>query len=349
MKVIDIWQKFYIPTFLTTMIKIKRTIPLFLLSYFLLAFVFVFYIAFGATDINIIKAVKDCSVSFYESPDLRILIYVRLPRGIAAVLAGSALAVSGVLVQAVLNNPMASPNIIGVNSGAGLAVIVTNVLLPQYVRLIPFAAFVGAMVACMIIYAIATKNGIAKITVTLAGIAVTGILNACINAVKTVFPNSIYNYTVFSVGGFGGVDAKIIALVCPIILICILIAVLLSRNIDILCLGETTAASLGMNVGRFGFIILMLAAALAGCAVSFAGLLGFIGLIIPHIARRFVGNRHKWLLPLSAVWGAIFVLLCDLFCRILFRPYEVPVGIIISFIGGIFFIFIILWKGTARD
>lgn len=345
----NIWQEFFIPTFFVIMIRIKRVFHLFWLSYILLVVIFVFYITFGSTDINIIKAVKDCAVSFYESPDLRILVYVRLPRGIAAVFAGSALAVSGVLVQAVLNNPMAAPNIIGVNSGAGLAVIVTNVLLPQYVSLIPFAAFAGAMAACVVIYAIASKNGIAKITVTLAGIAVTGILNACINAVKTVFPNSIYNYTVFSVGGLGGVDAKILLLVCPIILVCILIAILLSRNIDILCLGEATAASLGMNVGRFGFIVLMLAAALAGCAVSFAGLLGFIGLIIPHIARRFVGNRHKWLLPLSAVWGAIFVLLCDLFCRIMFRPYEVPVGIIISFIGGIFFIFIILWKGTARD
>lgn len=316
----------------------------FLPGILILAVTFVVCMAFGSAEADFGRALESLRAGDFENTDLKIFLYVRLPRCTGAVLSGLSLAVSGVLIQAVLNNPMAAPNIIGVNSGAGLAVILTVSLLPGFTALIPAAAFAGALFACLLISLIAVCTGAGKITVTLVGIAVTSVLNAAISLVKTLFPNSTYNMTTFSVGGLGGVNIKIIGYVFPVIILCFTAALLLSRNVDILCLGKEAASNLGMNVRFQRFLMLAIASALAGCAVSFAGLIGFVGLVVPHIVRIFVGNRHSLLIPLSALYGAEFVLVSDLACRVLFRPYELPVGIILSFAGGIFFVCLILFN-----
>ncbi len=332
------------------MIK-SRSIVLFSVGVVILFISFVICMTFGSTDADFTDAVKALLLGEHENGNLRIFLYVRFPRCLGAIFAGLALAVSGVLIQAVLNNPMASPNIIGVNSGAGFAVILVAAMFPNMLSLIPFAAFFGALIACIVIFMISKRTGAGKVTITLVGIAVTSILNAAINAVKTVFPNSVYNLTTFSVGGLAGVNFALLGYVIPSIIFCFALAIILSRNIDILSLGEDTASNLGMNVSFQRFLLLILASALAGCAVSFAGLIGFVGLVVPHIVRRFVGNKHIFLIPLSAIFGAEFVLLCDMFCRVIFRPYEIPVGIMLSLIGGIFFIFLILMhrKGSIYD
>lgn len=322
-------------------LKFKFTI---ILSILILISTFVISMSLGATKVSFIKAFNALTLGDFSSQDLRILLYVRLPRCLGSVLAGSALAVSGSLIQAVLNNPMASPNIIGVNSGAGFAVIAIVSFLPSKIYMIPFAAFLGAVFSCLLIYAIAMKSGAGRVTVTLVGIAVTGILNSGISTLKTFFPNTVYNISTFSVGGLGAVNGKILLYSYPIILICLILSFLLSRGIDILCLGEKTAFGLGVNVTVFRFILLLIASALAGSAVSFAGLIGFVGLVIPHITRFIVGTKHLRLIPTSALLGAEFVLLSDLLCRYLFKPYEIPVGILLSIVGGIFFIILILFK-----
>ncbi len=333
------------------MINKKRIALVFIVCIGVLILTFLLCVSLGSTDADISSAVKSLISGNFNNSDLRIFLYVRLPRCIGAVLSGAALAVSGVLIQAVLNNPMASPNIIGVNSGAGFAVILIVALFPDYLAIIPAAAFSGALLSCVIIYAISRFTGAGKITITLVGIAVTSIINAALNAVKTFFPDSVYNFTSFSVGGLAGVNMRILMYAFPGILACIAVSVLFSRNTDIICLGEDAALNLGMNVKLWKFYLLILASALAGCAVSFAGLLGFVGLVVPHIVRLFTGNRHILLIPLSAILGASFVLLCDLFCRIAFRPYEIPVGIVLSLIGGIFFVILILIhrKGSIYD
>ena len=321
---------------------------LFLASIVLVVLTFIACMTFGATDMDIGNAVKALMSGDFENVDFRIFFFVRFPRCIGAVLSGLSLAVSGVLIQAVLNNPMASPNIIGVNSGAGFAVILTVSLYPDFLALIPFSAFLGAFIACLLIFFIARHTAAGIVTITLVGIAVTSILNAAINALKTIFPESVYNFTSFSVGGLAGVNFAVLRYVAPVIILCFVLSVLISRNTDILCLGEQTASANGMNVAGQRFLHLILASALAGCAVSFAGLLGFVGLVVPHIVRVFTGNRHILLIPLAGIFGAEFVLICDLFCRFVFRPYEVPVGIILSFIGGAFFIFLILTRRKGR-
>ncbi len=279
------------------------------------------------------------------SPDFRILIHLRLPRALAAVLAGSALAVSGVLIQAVLNNPMAAPNIIGVNSGAGLAAAISIAVIPEMP--LPLAAFLGALAASLLIYAIASRTGAGKLTITLVGIAVGNVLNGAINTVKVLFPDSIYDADLFLIGGFSGVTYGRLLPAGGVILAGLVLARALARDIDILSLGSVTAASLGQNIALLRFVLLVIASALAGAAVSFAGLLGFVGLLVPHIIRRRTGNRHERLIPRSALLGSLLVLVCDLFARTAFAPHEIPVGIVLSIVGGTFFLFLVL-SGKRR-
>ncbi len=313
------------------------------------AFALSFFAAvyFGSAKIDFFSAL----VSAFEgemTTDAKILLYVRLPRACAAVISGAALAVSGVVIQAVLNNAMASPNIIGVNAGAGFAVSLCMCVLPAASYVLPVAAFAGALAACLLIYGIALKTGASRMTITLTGIAVGSILTAATNMLKTLFPDSLYNMTAFSVGGLAGVDADVLKIAGPVVAVCIAAVLILARDIDVLSLGEETAGGLGMNLGVMRFVLLVLASALAGCAVSFAGLIGFVGLVIPHIVRRFTGNRHRVLVAVSAVSGAVFVLVCDLLSRLLFKPYEIPVGILLSLTGGPFFISLILKSKRSK-
>lgn len=308
----------------------------------LLSASFLCALAFGSTPLDLLRGIGDLLRGDTSSPDGRILLYIRLPRACAAVLAGAALAVAGVIIQAVLHNPMAAPNVIGVNSGAGLGAVLMLAVFPSALRLLPLAAFVGAMVTCLCIYAISARTGADRMTVTLVGIAVASLLNAAINTVKILYPDSVYDADSFMIGGFSGVTFSRLFPAGMIILGGLLVACFFAWEMDVLALGDDTAKSLGVNVKRVQLLLLLLACALAGGAVSFSGLLGFVGLLVPHLARRFVGENHRILVPVSALGGAVLVLVCDMISRVLFAPYELPVGILLSFVGGPFFIFLIL-------
>ena len=301
---------------------------------------FFVYLLVGSSEIDVMEAIAEIATG-----DIRtngsILLYVRLPRALAACFSGAALSVSGVMIQAVLNNAMASPSIIGVNAGAGFGVSLVAALFPAAVTLIPIAAFAGAALTGFLIYLIAAKTGASRITITLTGIAVSSLLTALMSGVKALFPDTAYNLSSFSVGGLSGISVRTLSISGVGILICLALAIIFSKKIDILALGEDTAHSLGMNVPMTRLLLLALSGALAGLAVSFAGLIGFVGLVIPHITRRLVGTRHTLLLPASALLGASFVLVCDTLSRILFAPYELPTGILLSLIGAPFFIAII--------
>ena len=295
----------------------------------LLVFSFVLSLCVGSAQISIREAVSALQNGSL-TPDSRILFYVRLPRALAAVLSGAALAVSGVLLQNVLNNALAAPNIIGVNAGAGFAVLFLLAVFPTATAFLPFAAFLGALFASLLIYAVAAKSGASRTTITLAGVALSSVFTAGSNAIKTFFPDTIYNSSSFFIGGFSGIAYKNLTPAWIAILLGLLLAVLFSGEMDVLSLGDETAQSLGMRVQGTRFLLLMTASLLAGGAVSFSGLLGFVGLIVPHILRHFIGARHRILVPLSALFGASFVLLCDTLSRTLFSPYEIPVGIVLS-------------------
>lgn len=278
-----------------------------------------------------------------------ILINVRFPRVLAALLAGAALAASGAIIQSVLDNPLASPNIIGINSGAGLAVLLTSSLFAGMPYLLPVSAFVGALVTALIIFAISLGAGTSRLTVVLAGIALTTVFGAGMNTILIVNPDAYVGASTFLVGGLSGVLMSKILWPAAYIAAGLILAGFLTDKLNVLSLGDTTAHSLGMHVGHWRMGLLGLAALLAGAAVSFAGLLGFVGLIVPHIVRFIVGHDNRIVLPLSAALGAGFVVFSDLIARVAFAPYEIPVGILMALLGGPFFIYLILRNRRHGD
>ena len=274
--------------------------------------------------------------------------FVRLPRTLACILSGAALAVSGAVIQGVLSNKLASPSIIGVNAGAGLAVTLCCALGQLSGWFIAGSAFLGALISVLLIVFTAEKAGASRTTVILGGIAVNALLNALSEAVVTLVPEAGMMAGDFRVGGFGSVSH--VRLIPAGILICIaLVAVYSLRNeLDVLTLGEETAQSLGLPVKTVRTMLLVLSAMLAGAAVSFAGLLGFIGLIIPHAMRRMVGSENRLLLPMCALGGGAFVTLCDTVARVAFAPFELPVGVLLSVIGGPFFLVLLMKRKGGR-
>ena len=272
----------------------------------------------------------------------RVFVHVRLPRVLAALSAGMALSVSGVLLQGVFHNVLAGPNIIGVNAGAGFAVMLTVTLLPRSALSVPAAGFLGALGAALLIYLIASLSGADNVTVVLTGVAVASLLTAGMDALRTLFPDSIADASAFLIGSFGGASMERLFPAVWLILAGLAAALLTGRRLDVLALGDDAAASLGMDVGRARFFFLLIAALLAGAAVSFAGLLGFVGLLVPHAVRRFTGHSHALLLPCAALAGGSFVVLCDLLGRVLFAPYELPAGVLLSALGAPFFLSLLL-------
>jgi iron complex transport system permease protein len=271
-----------------------------------------------------------------------ILRAVRLPRVLAGVLAGVGLAVSGCLLQSVTDNGLASPNIIGVNAGAGAAVICLLFFFPRATAAMPFAAFLGALAATLLIVALARRIGMRRSSVILAGMALTAILNAVISFLSLLDSDVLATYSYFSVGGLSGVSLDRLWLPLAFICLALGLSVLFSRRLMVLSLGDGMALSLGVPVKRMRLLALVCASASAAAAVSFAGLLGFVGLIVPHLARRLVGEDLRFLLPASAMTGGILVVLADLVGRTLFAPTEVPVGIVMALIGAPFFLILLL-------
>lgn len=300
-------------------------------------------VSLGSSPIDLPAALREALSGNLASAQSRILLYVRLPRVCAAMLAGSALAVSGMLVQAVLGNPLAAPNVIGVNAGAGFFTFLAMAVLPGVRGAAQMGAFLGALIAVLLVCAVSAGSG--KLTIILSGVAVSSIFTAGINTVKTFYPDTLYNGSTFLIGGFSGIALGDLSPAWAMVLPALALAWLLAGQTDLLGLGEVSARSLGMNVKLTRFVLIILSCVLAGCAVSFSGLLSFVGLLAPHIVRKIFGEArtsHRILLPAAALLGAGFVTLCDLLSRILFAPYELPVGILLSFIGGPFFLVLLL-------
>ena len=278
----------------------------------------------------------------------RIFWFVRLPRTLAALLTGAALAVSGVVIQTVLHNPLAAPNIIGVNAGAGFAVALAAVFFPGSLGEIPWLSFLGAITAAAVVLAISRLTGASKITLVLGGVMISSLFNAAIDALLTFQPDALTGYADFRVGSFRDITmARVENVVLPLAVA--LAGILLAAPaLEILSLGDETAASLGLSVRPVRMVLLFLAAVLAGAAVSLAGIIGFVGLIVPHFIRRLTGEKLLPLLLASAFGGAAFVAFCDTAARTLFAPYELPVGVVLSFLGVPVFLWQLLRSRRRR-
>ena len=304
--------------------------------------------ALGAVYVSPWRVVSALFTGADGSVEANIALYARLPRMCGCILAGAALALSGAITQSVLANPLASPGTIGVNSGAGVAAAICCAVAPTAQALVPIAAFIGAMAAAMLVLFIAERTGAAKITLVLAGVAISNILSAGVDAIVTFAPEALNAYSDFRIGSLENLTMQRLLYPAIVTALAMAAALLMTNEFDVLMLGADTAESLGMKAGRVRILLLAVAAALAGAAVSFAGLLGFVGLIAPHMMRRFTGDEARYLLPASALGGAALLLICDTASRTLFAPYELPVGITLAFIGGPFFIWLLLRQRRGR-
>ncbi|MEE0840271.1 MAG: iron ABC transporter permease [Acutalibacteraceae bacterium] len=307
-------------------------------------------ILLGSTKISLSDMLGAIVRGDYQSTEARILLYVRLPRVLGSLICGMALAVSGAVIQGVLANRLASPSIIGVNAGAGLAVTLCSAFGIIGGWQLSLFSFLGAFFAVMIVSIGAKKWGASRGTVILLGVALNAFLGAVSDTVKTFIPEVSIISNDFRVGDFSAVTyAKVIPAAVAII-VAVIVLQTFASDLDVLTLGDENAKGLGLNTGVMRIVFLMLSALLAGAAVSVCGLLSFVGLLVPHAVRRIATSKAKHLVPLSALFGAGFVTFCDTLARVVFAPYELPVGIIMAFLGAPFFIFILIQgKGGHRN
>ncbi|WP_010492799.1 iron chelate uptake ABC transporter family permease subunit, partial [Paenibacillus elgii] len=278
-----------------------------------------------------------------EGPELArsIVLDQRLPRMLVAACAGAALAVSGLLLQGVVRNPMADPSIVGVSAGAGVGALLLLLVWPELpIGLLPFASFAGAIAAALIVYLIARKTGLQPAVLALVGIAV----SACGSAViQLIVVQTKMNVAVALAWISGSTYARgweelAQLVVWPVLLLPF--AWLIGRRVDILAFGQEGAVGLGVNVEQTRLRAAAIGVALAAAAVSIVGTIGFVGLIAPHAARLLIGHNHRRLMPLAALLGAVLLVLADIVGRNLLPPKEIPSGLIVSLLGAPYFLWL---------
>ena len=271
----------------------------------------------------------------------QILENIRLPRTIVAMLVGVNLSLSGAILQAVMKNPLADPHIIGISSGAGLFGIFVMMIFSDAGALMTPAAFVGALLAAALIYLLAWKDGIRPIRVILAGVAVSAFLGAGISALLIFFSDRVHGALMWMVGGLSARSWQHVEILLPYSIVGTLITFFSARHMNVLQLGDEVALGLGLRVNLVRTILTATAALLAASAVCVVGLLGFVGLIVPHTARLILGSDYKILLPGAALLGAAVVEISDTFARTIFAPTELPVGILMAMLGAPFFLYLL--------
>jgi iron complex transport system permease protein len=279
-----------------------------------------------------------------------IVLQVRMPVVIGAALVGCALAVAGVLFQGMLRNPLADPYLIGSSSGAALGAAITFVLpfgvvYGSFFPLTPLVAFVGAMLTVLLVYALARVGGQTPVvTLLLAGVVINAVLVAFQTLILTLSPNAQFGIQAlfnWLSGGITVTNWSPIVVVGIIILVGMMFALLLSTVLDAFGLGEESAAHLGLHVERYKLVIIIVGSLLTAAAVSISGLIGFVGLVTPHVMRLILGPSHRLLLPASALGGAIFLVLADLLARVVIAPAVLPVGVFTALVGAPFFLFLL--------
>jgi iron complex transport system permease protein len=282
--------------------------------------------------------------------DQIIIWLIRVPRTLAAAFVGAGLALAGTLMQGLFRNPLAEPNIVGVGSGAVLGAVIVFIsgLALQSAIALPLAAFAGALLALVTIYTLATRGGVTPIsTLLLSGIALSALLGAISSLLISL---SIVNWQVAQEIVFwmmGGLDSRTwthVWISAPFILFSLAVSLYYARDLDLLMQGEETAAAFGVDVEASKRVIIVTSALLTGSCVAVAGAVGFVGLIIPHVVRLFIGPGHRALIPAASLAGAAFLMFCDLLARTLHPPTEIRLGIITAAFGAPFFLFLLIRK-----
>lgn len=285
----------------------------------------------------------------YES----VLWNLRIPRVLLGVLIGSALSVAGALMQGLFRNPLADPALIGVSSGAALGavfvIVIGGTLFPSIpllsdLRMLPFAAFGAALLTTLLVQRLASTGGYTAVaTLLLVGIAVNALANAGIGLATFLASDAqLRTLSFWTLGSLGSASWETVALAAPFCLLLVVLAPLWSNALNALALGEAEAGHLGFSVEKLKLILVVITAAGVGASVAFTGIIVFVGLVVPHLVRQLTGPDHRWLLPGSALMGAIILIASDTVARTLVAPAELPIGILTAAFGGPFFLFMLM-------
>ena len=327
-------------------ISLLRFSTVMLVLLILLAILCLLSIAVGSAGYSI-PEILEAVFREEKSPIKTIVVNLRLPRVILAILIGASLAAAGALLQSVMRNPLADPGTIGVSAGAGTAATTILLLFPNLTASVPLFAFGGAALACVLIYTMAWKEGVDPTRIILSGVAINSVLGAYSSLVQLMNSDSLEGVLAFMNGSLSGRSWYQVRLLAVYAAVGLVLAFLCIKSANALQLGDEMAKSLGVKVNGSRVLLSGVAAFLAASTVSVAGMIGFVGLVVPHIARILVGSDYKAMLPTSVVLGAVVLLAADTVGRTIVPGMEIPVGIVMAVCGGPFFLYLLRKKGKV--
>ena len=310
----------------------------------ILLLLIVIFSTVGSVDLSL-KEIFSSLINNDNKVVTTIVYKMRLPRNILAAIVGANLAIAGVLLQSVMRNPLADPGITGVSTGASVAAIIVLLVLPKYSAMLPIVAFVGGAIACILVFVMSYKNGLKPGRIVLAGVAINTILGGVISFLSTMYSDRIQSAMLWLNGSLATKTWSHVNMLFIYSLIGLVASLFLIRSANLLQLGDDAATNLGVNVNLTRLIICTVAVFLAGISTAVVGIISFVGLIVPHIARMIMGSDHKYTIPFSIVLGAIVLLVADTLARSIGGALEIPVGVIMSIVGGPFFLYLLRKRG----
>lgn len=321
------------------MISTRKKILSFVLTAVALFVLFIFAVNTGSLKVTPSELFSGLFIEY--NPDVATIYDLRFPRIFIAMLGGAATAVSGVLLQAVMKNPLADPGIIGVSSGASLVAVIVTAFFPSLFFLTPMLAFIGGLIAFLLVYSLSWKGGLSPLRIILVGVAVNALCTGLMSAFNSATGSSYTGVTSIVNANITQKTWDDFQTLAVYVVIGLVASFFVTNQCNLLSLEDKTARSLGMNVTRSRIVISVIAVLLASISTAVVGAISFLGLIVPHIARLLVGSNHKVLVPYSILLGAFTLLLADTIGRTVASPYEISAAVVMSVIGGPFFIFLL--------
>ena len=312
----------------------------------ILIITFVVAMLSGISDISVVEMFKSLFFSSDENT-YTIIKQIRLPRVILAIVAGAGLACSGCVFQGILRNPLADPFTLGISGGAafGVSIGFNFGITKLSWFFLPLFGFCGALLSVGFVYLLNLKKEFDSNSMILSGVIASYIFSSAVMLVFSISSHDqLYSAFMWLMGSLAFFDERLLPIIAVFVIVGVLFLCFLGNVINIISLGSEKSSSLGINTAKTVKYIFMLSSLITACIVSCCGVIGFVGLMIPHITRKFVGNNNKILMPFSSIIGSIFLLICDTISRTLIAPVEIPIGVITSIIGGLFFVFLLLKK-----
>lgn len=324
------------------MIDLKKKMFAFIVVGLLFLITIFAAINLGSIEVTFRELLRGLFIEYNEN--VAVIYDLRFPRIIMAILGGAALAVSGVLFQSVMKNPLAEPSIIGISSGASLVAMLVPMFFPSFYFITPVFAFIGGIIAWCLVYSLSYKEGLSPLRLILVGVAVSSVFTGIMEAMGSMMGSSVSGAAAIVNANITMKTWEDVHMLVGYVSIGLVLALCMCRACNLMALEDKTARNLGVNIERMRLIISMIAVLLASSCAAIVGVIAFLGLIVPHIGRLLVGSDHKWLIPFSMLLGSFMLLLADTAGRVIAAPYEISASVLMAIVGGPFFI-VLLRKG----